>query len=62
MCIWFLDDENKTFSIVDITGKIVMKGIFDADNSVDVSKLQSGIYILKILGKEETDNYKFIKK
>lgn len=56
------ENENNQFLIIDITGKIVMNGIFESDNSVDVSNLQSGMYILEIQGNEETKNHKFIKK
>ncbi|MDA9774604.1 M4 family metallopeptidase, partial [Saprospiraceae bacterium] len=57
-----LDNENKTISVVDLTGKIFIKGFLDSQNSLDVSNLQTGIYILKISGIEETESYKFMKK
>lgn len=60
-----LDDKKHPFVIADITGKVIMKGEeFDSENSIDVSQLQSGLYILGIIDKEETEyhKYKFIKK
>ncbi|WP_299336671.1 M4 family metallopeptidase [uncultured Psychroserpens sp.] len=56
-----LDEGFKTFQIIDLTGKIFIKGMLNSENIIDVSKLKSGLYILRILNKEETDNYKFIK-
>lgn len=39
-------------------GKIIKKGKYNPSQSIDVSKLSSGIYFIKING----NNYKFIKK
>ncbi|MEZ4859012.1 MAG: M4 family metallopeptidase [Flavobacteriaceae bacterium] len=50
------------YTIFDVSGKIIMKGLFDSENSIDVSNLQSGFYILGIMGEATTENYKFYKK
>lgn len=55
------ENENNTFLIVDLTGKIFMKGMLDSENSIDVSSLQSGLYILRIMD-DEIKHHKFIKK
>lgn len=57
-----LNNENKAFLIVDLTGKIFMKGMLDSEKSIDVSLLKSGLYILRIVDKENTEYHKFIKK
>jgi len=56
------DNERHSFVIFDITGKVIMKSVLDSENSIDVSKLQSGLYILEITDKKESKSYKFIKK
>ena len=45
------------FEIFSIEGKLVKNGNFNPNNSIDVSTLNSGVYILKIKGK----NLKFTK-
>lgn len=57
-----LDNENKTFLILDLTGKVVINGELDSENSIDVSDLRSGLYILRIIDEEDTEYHKFIKK
>ncbi len=56
-----LNNENKAFLIVDVTGKIFMKGTLVSENSIDVSQLKSGLYILRVIDDEETEHHKFIK-
>jgi hypothetical protein len=47
-------------AIIDITGKVVLKGAFN--NKVSVDELVSGVYFLKLTEKNETVHYvKFIK-
>ncbi|MEZ4838015.1 M4 family metallopeptidase [Flavobacterium sp.] len=57
-----VEKDSHPFLIVDITGKVIMEGALDADNSIDVSQLQSGLYMLGIMNEDKTENYKFIKK
>lgn len=57
-----LSNKNKTYLIVDLTGKTVMKGILDSDNSINVSELHSGLYVLRISDEVNTEYHKFIKK
>lgn len=59
-----LDNESHPFVIVDISGKEIMKGMLDSESSVDVSQLQSGLYVLGIINDEEIEyqQFKFIKK
>ena len=47
--------------IIDISGKVI-KSISSVNNSVDVSDLPNGIYLIKILGNKETLIQKFIKQ
>ncbi|MEZ4778740.1 MAG: M4 family metallopeptidase [Flavobacteriaceae bacterium] len=57
-----LANDRHPYVIVDISGKVIMKGVLDTKNSIDTSNLQSGLYILEIMGEANTENYKFIKK
>lgn len=57
-----LDIKKRNYSVVDITGKTFMKGALDSENSIDVSQLQSGLYILRVFSEEESEYHKFIKK
>ena len=52
--------ENIDVSVYDIVGKNVLNKNLDANESLDVSKLQSGIYILKF--KDYNSTLKFIKE
>lgn len=56
------DHKNKSYLIVDLTGKTVLKGLFDSENSIDVSRIQPGLYTLSITSEGETAYHKFIKK
>lgn len=56
------ENERLPFVVVDITGKVILKGELDSKNPIDVSSFQSGMYVLEIIGKEEKAYYKFIKK
>jgi len=53
----------REFTIINVEGKIMMKGNFGAPSkSISVGHLQSGIYLLKLIGNSETQTLKFIKK
>ncbi|MGB6268988.1 MAG: FG-GAP-like repeat-containing protein [Olleya sp.] len=52
--------ENTEFSIFDMNGRQVTKGIL-IDNSIDVSKLQTGNYILRLNNNGSIKAQKFIK-
>lgn len=57
--------ENRTvsqISIVDILGKIVYKSKSINENKIDISNLNTGIYILSITSNNTLDKIKFIKK
>ena len=53
--------DKANFSIFDISGRLIVKGKFES-NTIDVSKLQSGNYILKISNNNVITAQKFIKK
>ncbi len=57
-----LENLRQPYVILDMTGKVIIKGKLDSVNSIDVNQLLSGLYILEIIDKDETMNYKFIKK
>ena len=50
--------------IYDLTGKLLFSKIYNSESNqlnIDVSKIQNGMYLLKIVTAEETFNYKIIK-
>ena len=47
-------------SVFDISGKKVLNGFLESDQGLNISKLTSGIYVIKFEGSDET--YKFIKE
>jgi hypothetical protein len=49
-------------SVVDISGRVHLTVKDFSDDFIDVSSLMPGIYILKIVDKEQTYVFKFIKK
>jgi hypothetical protein len=53
-------NERLDIAVYDILGKEIINKSVDIDNSLDVSKLQSGLYILKF--KDYNDTYKFVKQ
>lgn len=50
-----------TYTIVDLSGRIIVQNPL-TEERIDVSFLTKGNYILRITGKEKTQNFKFIKK
>lgn len=55
-------NEEKTLRIYDVFGKKVIEQAYsDAYPKLDVSQLANGIYVLSILSKSRTFNFKFIK-
>ena len=57
-----LGEEGLTYRIVDISGKTITQGTFNAEATIDVSALSEGVYMLGVSDDEETEFYKFIKK
>jgi M6 family metalloprotease-like protein len=55
-------DQNSTIEVFNLTGKLVMTKKLENSNIVNVSSLESGLYILKATGNEKTSLIKFIKK
>ncbi|PCI93814.1 MAG: hypothetical protein COB15_15730, partial [Flavobacteriales bacterium] len=47
-------------SIIDVTGKTVQR--INSEAKIDVSNLTSGIYFIKVMGKENTIIKKFVKR
>ena len=53
----------KSLKITNILGKTVYSNVnLEGRNTIDVSKLSSGIYILSIVSENGTQQFKFIKK
>ena len=53
------NSENTTYEIVDVSGKIIKKGILEsAEDIIDISSSEKGIYFLKI----QNQTFKIIKK
>ena len=56
------EQQIKSISIFDLSGKEVLCSNIDSSNEVNVSSLSSGAYIIKIQTTKEIMKYKFIKK
>ena len=52
---------NSSYRIINLLGQTIKKGIIK-NNSINISKLKKGIYILELSDEEETFIQKFIKK
>ena len=48
-------------SVFDLAGKMVKKLVLDQDGQADLSDLHSGLYIIAIIAKNETRNFKLLK-
>ncbi|HMT71881.1 MAG TPA: T9SS type A sorting domain-containing protein [Saprospiraceae bacterium] len=48
-------------SVFDLAGKMVKKLVLDQDGQTDLSDLHSGLYIIAIIAKNETKNFKLLK-
>ena len=36
------------YNLSDISGKVILSGVLNADNSIDVSALNNGVYLLSV--------------
>ncbi|HIB49219.1 MAG TPA: T9SS type A sorting domain-containing protein [Flavobacteriaceae bacterium] len=54
--------EGTAVSVVDVNGKLVMNTNISASNSIDVTRLQSGVYFVQFEIENEAQSIKFIKK
>ena len=52
--------EAQTYQIMDMSGRVVMQGMYT--EKLDVSRLDSGIYVLKLMIGEKSKSERFIKK
>ena len=52
---------NSNFRIIDLTGKTVLSGSM-LNNTINVSKLKTGVYLLELSDEEEKFVQKFIKQ
>ena len=52
---------SESFIIFDASARIVLQGKLNS-SEIDVRTLEKGNYILQILSKNKTENFKFIKK
>lgn len=58
----FVSESNLTFSIHDLSGKLILQGV-TSTSGIDISSLTSGIYVISLLNSDETITVsKFIKK
>ena len=55
-----LPNDSFKISVYDVLGKNVLNATLEGNNSLDVSKLNSGIYILKF--DDYKTNFKFVKQ
>jgi hypothetical protein len=53
---------NASFSIVDVLGKIVVQSKALSTNAIDVSGLNTGVYVLSVSSEDGSKQYKFQKK
>jgi hypothetical protein len=54
-------NEDTNYSLYDLTGKLIKKGIFSSDNGyINVSDISSGIYLIR-LGDRYTDKVIIIR-
>lgn len=51
-----------TYLIFDYTGKLATQGISNENNSINISKLPTGVYILKAVSKHEAETFRIIKE
>ena len=54
--------EDATYSIFNIEGKLVMNSDLDTNNTIDVSQLSAGNYILRVQSNNSIKTQKFIKQ
>jgi hypothetical protein len=54
--------ENTPVSIIDANGKVVLRSVISSENDVNVSSLNSGVYIVQLQVEKKVANYKFIKQ
>src|SRR5690606_11380288 len=52
--------EAQTYQVIDMSGRVVMQGVYT--EKLDVSRLDSGLYILKLMIGEKSKSERFIKK
>lgn len=54
--------EAQNYTIFDVTGKTLLQGVFSTSNSIDVSSLTAGTYIIKLTGESKQFSQIFIRK
>ena len=50
----------KQFDVVDMTGKIILKGNFNSDARIDITDKANGVYVLKV--KDSSNNLIYTHK
>ena len=61
--LYFTVDKNVTIKIYSILGKLIVdKTISINNNKIDISKINKGIYIIKISSNKQTTTNKFVRK
>lgn len=53
---------NCTYTLFDISGKRILQGRLNGDNSIDVRNVPNGVYSLQLTNKENTSSLKLIKE
>lgn len=54
--------EATSYEVIDVFGKVVLKGILEIGGAVNVSELSKGAYIFKLKAQKGVETVKFIKK
>jgi hypothetical protein len=54
--------EGTAVTVIDVTGKIVMNTVISTENNINVSSLNSGVYLVKMEVEGKQASYKFIKQ
>lgn len=55
-----IGEEAESYTVYNMVGQIVMKGAFS--NTLDVSRLKAGVYLIEVAIGNETHNKRFVKK
>lgn len=51
-----------TYSVVDLTGKVVKTGELNAEKQINVQELTNGLYVLQLASKSKSKSITFVKK
>lgn len=57
-----LSDQRNTVTVYDLSGKILLKKEVPQTSNLEMSKLNAGMYIIKVEGSKRTNTYKILKQ